>query len=63
MISIQKLRRVVGGLSRGTSYRKLACLALALGLLAMPQGAWAVSDTWDGATPKAQACRRTRPRR
>jgi fibronectin-binding autotransporter adhesin len=48
MIFRQKLRRIFGGLSFETRSRILACLVLTVGFLALPQGAWAVSATWDG---------------
>jgi len=48
MISMQKLRGVVGGARGGNRSRLLACLVLALGLLALPQGAGAASDDWIG---------------
>ena len=45
MIFMQKLRGVIGGVSLGARSRILACLVLAVGLLALPQGAWAAVVT------------------
>jgi fibronectin-binding autotransporter adhesin len=48
MIFKQKLQRIFGGLSFETRSRILTCLVLILGFFAPPQGAWAVSATWEG---------------
>jgi autotransporter-associated beta strand protein len=47
MISKQKLREVLGRPRVGTRSRILASLALIISLLALPQGGWADSQTWD----------------